>query len=85
MTTFDFANSGARRGAPTKRRTARPEIVSRLWARFRRRQRLARAAAELSALDERMLRDIGLTPFDVVLLRCSHGAIGRFHGGRSGR
>ena len=41
-------------------------LLWRSWAAWERRQRIAQGAAELAQLDDRMLRDIGLTRFDVV-------------------
>lgn len=40
-------------------------LPSRIWRAWGRRRRLARDAAELARMDDRLLRDIGLTRFDV--------------------
>ncbi|MBL6081361.1 DUF1127 domain-containing protein [Belnapia sp. T18] len=46
-------------------------LLRRGWTAWERHQQIARGAAELAQLDERMLRDIGLTHFDVIRIRSS--------------
>lgn len=42
-----------------------PRLISRGWALLREWRRRARSRAQLAALDERMQRDIGVSPLDV--------------------
>jgi len=70
MTTFHFEAQGRRVSAlPHHRGRARARSVAgRLLATLRQWHRRARDRAELAGLDDRMLRDIGLTRADAALL-----------------
>ena len=61
MTTLDFSSSDA---APTKRASIFAGLKA-MWLRFKQRRKTARAIHELSQLDARLLRDMGIEPLDV--------------------
>jgi uncharacterized protein YjiS (DUF1127 family) len=46
-------------------RTDAPGLLARLWGTLVERQRTRRMHAEADALDDRMLRDIGITRYDL--------------------
>jgi uncharacterized protein YjiS (DUF1127 family) len=50
-------------------RTDAPGLLTRLWSSLVERQRTRRIHAETGALDDRMLRDIGLSRYDLARAR----------------
>ena len=46
-----------------------PGLLARLWSNLVERQRARRVHAETNALDDRMLRDIGVTRYDLACRR----------------
>jgi uncharacterized protein YjiS (DUF1127 family) len=61
MTTLDYLSSEA---SAAKRPSALASLKA-MWLRFKQRRKTARAIRDLSQLDARLLRDIGIEPLDV--------------------
>ena len=68
MTVIPFEGGGVRRVGSRRARHARRSISGRLVATLREWRRRARDRGQLARLDDRMLRDIGLTRADAEFL-----------------